>query len=305
MDQVVYDESGALLSGCFYRFGVQFSDDFLDLTEPDLDETWIVAKRTPTNEELRCRRPGDQTWVWVRTGGPVWDEEKGEYRDVEVKWCDCPADPSHVTHSTYSEYELEVEGGTRVGDIVPEFSHNVVLSASFAAKLRESGLTGFNLVRPAVVPNDDRPEEPDLRVLRSLGRGGRRSRRVVGVPNACPYCGAGPLICGACGYEEVKCPRCSNITRILSSVHKGAGDKRLRMAAEPKAGEILDGSRWDGSDFFGSSYVTRRAVDWLLSVHAAPFYARPVRVWTDKMSDEQKKCLERAKKPVGEWAAAS
>ncbi len=288
MDQIITDESGTLLSGYFYRFDIPFGDDSLRLTEPDLDETWVVAKRTPTNDELR-RRPGGE--IWMLESEPGGDPETRH---------DCPIDPGHVTHSMYTAFEVDLSGGARVGDIVPEFSHNVVLSAAFAQKLEGSGLTGFDLIRPGIIPNDDRPELPKLRVLRFLGRGGSRPRRVVGVPDACPFCGKGPLICPGCGFEEIKCSECDNITRILASVHKGPGDKRLRMAPEPKAGEVLGGTRWDGSDFFGSCYVTRRTVDWLLSVHAAPFYARPVRVWVDGMTDEQKGWLERAKRPVGE-----
>lgn len=298
MDNIITDESGDIRSGYFYRFGVPFDEEVWKAAEPDFDETWIVARRSPTDREIRSR-PGGEPWMWAKHVGPLEFEPDG---DPETRH-DCPVSPDHVTHSMYKAFEVDLSGGARVGDILPEFSGNVVLSAPFAEKLKNSGLSGFDLLPATITVNQawgrDDGEGPPLFHLRFLGRECQRPRKVVGVPNVCPFCGAGPLICPECGYEVSLCPKCDNDTRILSSVHKGAGDKRLRMAAEPKAGEVLDGSRWDGSDFFGSSYVTRRTVDWLLAVHAAPFYAQPVRVCIDDMSDEQRKLLEQARQPVG------
>jgi len=287
MDQIIADESGTLLSGYFYRFGLPIDDDFADA---DCEETWIVAKRSPTDDELTRRGAG--SWMSAEGVG-VTDDEAVIRRD-------CPIDPAHITGQAYKAFEAELSGGPRIGDILLHNSGEVVLSPSFTERLESSGLTGFDFMPLTITLNFTSGQDPKLSVLRFLGRGGQRPRKVVGVPNACPFCGAGPLICTACGYEVIRCPKCGNITRILTQAHKGPGDKRLRMAAEPKAGEVLDGSRWDGSDFFGSSYITRRAVDWLLSIHAAPFVARPVRVWVDKMTNEQKGWLERAKRPVGE-----
>ena len=53
----------------------------------------------------------------------------------------------------------------------------------------------------------------------------------------------------------------------------------------------------DGQDFvqaYGEMFITRRALHWLTSVHARPFWARPARLWVDGMSDEQKSWLTRA-----------
>ena len=75
----------------------------------------------------------------------------------------------------------------------------------------------------------------------------------------------------------------------------------LKFADEPKEGDILQGKSWDGKDFFQGSYkrfITKRALNWLLCVHAKPFFAKPVRVCTDGMSDEQMKWLKLAQEPI-------
>lgn len=97
----------------------------------------------------------------------------------------------------------------------------------------------------------------------------------------------------------VKCLHCSEITAISARAHKGADDRRLRLSPIPREGPILEGKDWDGSDFLRDSFITKRALDWLLSVHAAPFVARPARVCIDGMTDKQKKWLEAATKPLG------
>lgn len=48
-------------------------------------------------------------------------------------------------------------------------------------------------------------------------------------------------------------------------------DPRIVAASIPKNGIPLSGASWDGSDFmqgFNQGIVSRRALDWLLSVHA-------------------------------------
>ncbi len=67
---------------------------------------------------------------------------------------------------------------------------------------------------------------------------------------------------------------------------------------------MIDVNRWDGSDFvfvtldasgLRTNVVTKRVIDWLLSIHAAPFVARPVLARLDGATPEQLKMLEAAK----------
>ena len=66
--------------------------------------------------------------------------------------------------------------------------------------------------------------------------------------------------------------------------------------------QIVDGRRWDGTDFFGGGdglqTVTRRAVDWLLSIHAYPFEAQPVPVNIAGMTKAERERLEQARTPL-------
>jgi hypothetical protein len=68
-----------------------------------------------------------------------------------------------------------------------------------------------------------------------------------------------------------------------------------------RRGWILDGKRWDGADLINSNginYISKRVLDWLLMVHAAPFYAKPARFCVDGMSDKQLARLEETQKPL-------
>lgn len=69
MDQIIADESGTLLSGYFYRFDLPISDDFVDA---DYDETWIVGRRSPTDDELIARRAA--SWMSVEVV-PDWEDQ--------------------------------------------------------------------------------------------------------------------------------------------------------------------------------------------------------------------------------------
>jgi hypothetical protein len=49
----------------------------------------------------------------------------------------------------------------------------------------------------------------------------------------------------------------------------------------------------------GRKLASKRFIDWLLRVHAAPFYARPISFCMDGMNDEQKKWFDEIQKPLG------
>jgi len=93
---------------------------------------------------------------------------------------------------------------------------------------------------------------------------------------------------------------------VIARDHRGADDHRyvLDVPYWRESVVIVDASRWDGSDFnFYSSLmtvaehvVTRRVVDWLLSIHATPFYARAVPVDVTGASPETLARLEAARR---------
>jgi hypothetical protein len=86
-------------------------------------------------------------------------------------------------------------------------------------------------------------------------------------------------------------------------LREGSSDKRLffDVSAERKRGQILEGKRWDGADLVsvrGWNFISKRVLDWLLMVHAAPFYARPARFCIDGMTEKQLARLEEIQRPI-------
>ena len=76
-------------------------------------------------------------------------------------------------------------------------------------------------------------------------------------------------------------------------------DKRLKSADVPKKGRIFQGKTWDGKDFINNwNLITKRALNWLLCVHAKPFYVRPARVCIDGMSKKQLEWLKTAQTDI-------
>jgi hypothetical protein len=91
------------------------------------------------------------------------------------------------------------------------------------------------------------------------------------------------------------CENCGKETHVIDYLHKGAGDKRIPF--ESGLEWIIDGKTWDGSDLFQWRYASKRFIDWLLRVHAAPFYAQPVWFCVDGMNDQQERWLDELQKP--------
>lgn len=142
--------------------------------------------------------------------------------------------------------------------------------------------------------------------------------------NRCPWCGRGPLSCSECGEwfgrQFRHCHRCrrdvfasecegSQLTRKEWHDFPDALVAPIPPESKPKFGSLLrfsddspissvDPARWDGSDFFSGNIVTRRVVDWLLSLHVRPFIAKPIAVDVLNISDTDRERLERAKRPV-------
>jgi hypothetical protein len=86
---------------------------------------------------------------------------------------------------------------------------------------------------------------------------------------------------------------------IIESQHKGESDRRIPFE-EGGTWNVIEGNSWDGSDLIqarGTPYASKRFIDWLLRIHAAPFYAEPVYFCVDGMSDQQKKWFDDLQKP--------
>lgn len=286
---VYLDRSGRLVSGVFFRFDVATDDRPIGKPREDT----ILSPRSPTESELNGR--GEQ-YLTIKI---EQHREKEHHR--------CPEYPSHVTEHEVDSARYRVFEEGRLAAFIIDMSEGGIISQAvsgrFAAKLQASGLTGCSLVQAEPARKKDTATGVDLHILNFIGRGCQRPESVRGAANACPYCGNSPLVCPACGDQANPCSRCQQITITLQEWHEGPSDKKLTTgnhATDDFVPPILEGARWDGSDFIYPYFITKRALDWLLSVHAAPFYAKPAVVCIDGMSDEQKKWLERAKRLVGE-----
>jgi hypothetical protein len=293
VDNVIYRETGRLIPGVFYRFKVQFSDD---VDDSDYDKTWIVSRRNPTSDELDLKPDSVPRWAWISLG---------EDLDRARRKHDCPLDKAHVTAS-YPSYPKEPVAeifGARLSDFVPDADSNLaIVNETLAERLKRSGLTGLSFTTIATWEHVNERPGAKLSIANFEGRDCRRGFEVAGAPNACPFCGRKPLICPACGYGGAVCPDCGKHTLTWTHLHQGAGDRRLKGNLEGfHKKPIVEGKRWDGSDFSynrSGGIITRRALDWLLGVHAAPFYVQPMLVDIEGMTDEQLAKLEAARKPL-------
>ena len=280
------DRSGTLVPRVFFQLWEAMDDQ--PYGEP-VEDT-LLSPRSPTEAELE--RQGEKYLKVLVTDAT----RKENHR--------CSDHTDHVTGVEYADVRYRIHTSGRLADFIQDMNEanlTGLVRGEFAAKLRGSGLTGFRLERAAPEKPKDAATGVDLHMLNHVGRNCQRPASIRLAPNACPHCGYAPLICPACGYQAQPCPQCEGLAFASRKRHKGPGDKRL--ITDRPAGfypQILDGGRWDGSDFIDGRFITKRALDWLLSIHAAPFFAEPVLVCIDGMSDEQKKWLERAKRLVGE-----
>jgi hypothetical protein len=63
----------------------------------------------------------------------------------------------------------------------------------------------------------------------------------------------------------------------------------------------IDGQTRDGSALaktWGMNFASKRFIDWLLRVHAAPFFAQPVWFCVDGMNDQQQRWFKELEKPL-------
>jgi len=285
MPRIVLDQSATLHKGVFYRFTVPFEDR--PVVETPTAE-WIVVPRNPTGEELRSQ--GKETWLYI-------DDRPDFDSSFEIKGC--PADPSHVTFSYYTKIAGESFRG-RVSPIIAA-ANGLVVVISDALKQRMESLKVSGARTDAMRVTDHYTDAPvkGFWALQFVGKVKRRLPKFVDAPNSCPYCGKSKIICESCGYWNLRCLHCGKQMVILDSAHGGQSDKRIPYEHGCNW-RIIDGNSWDGSDVLGgssSTYASKRFIDWLLRIHAAPFYAEPVFFCVDGMSDQQKKWFDDLQKP--------
>jgi hypothetical protein len=284
MGKVVLDRRGDLQKSVFYRFNVQFED------APHFpDKGAIIVPRVPANSELVAS--GKEPYRWITITG---DSNKL----VEAK--DCVLDKTHVTHSYFTKLDGEAYGGNRVSPIIPTSgSDTVVLSDDLRCRIERLRLRGSRIDPINLTESDNGPKLHGFWALQFVGKIILRLPKLVDTPNACPHCGRGKLMCEGCGEWSAYCSSCRKQMVTTENMHKGPDDKRIPIE-EDGIWRVLEGKCWDGNDLVqakAAPFASKRFIDWLLRIHAAPFYAEPVYFCVDGMSDQQKKWFEDLQKP--------
>jgi len=213
---------------------------------------------------------------------------------------ECPVDPAHVTADILTDTCADLYGGAECGAYICDVSLiHVIVSEPFSEQLQASGLTGFDTTALEIRENQSNLQDPRLRLMRLTGKECQRHPTIhIPEPNACRFCGWGPVVCEACGFIASYCPNCDEDLLVSGEEHQGPADRRFKQMPLPPEGLILDGQSWDGSDFIVSrgrlGFVTNRAVEWMVSVDAAPFIAKPRRVDVKGLSKQQLEAIHKA-----------
>lgn len=228
--------------------------------------------------------------------------------DVDTALIDCDQVKGHISEYgsfRHKEGRLHLDWGKSIPSMADSVGYHWnsrwVISDRVRLAISAPRVSGAEFLPLKVVENTaNLPLKERYWLLQSRARNCRRPARVVGAENACPYCGEEPVICPTCGHEMWKCVKCHELT--TTSDRKDPKDRRLLHCSFPhRRIFVVDGSRWDGSDVFfiqGRTAVSKRILDKLLSIHAGPFVAEPIAVWTDEMTAEQKERLDEVSQPL-------
>ena len=274
MEIITYDESGEFRTDLFCEVTIP-----LFVSEPDeagREDTGLIASL------------GNGVERYVHADSiPTWDREFA-----------CPGNPRHQTKLRFREASVDLFGGPVVGDFVHD-SLLLIVAGQFVDRLTGTGLSGVEFLPLAINENQSDANPGALFRLAFTSKDCTR-KKTVRIPegNACPFCGFIPIICPDCGDISYECPACQEDVIVPRRKHGGAADRRHFITPIPREGRIVEGMLWDGSDFLHDGMrmiATRRTVNWLLSVHATPFVARPRRVNVAGATPEQLERLERAK----------
>jgi hypothetical protein len=205
-----------------------------------------------------------------------------ETTDYDILYNECLGPPRHSFQSRIANANAIARGGRRVVEFVSGVCDGwYALSSETASQLLQSGLTGFELF-PIRFDIEEYQLEFDLPCqffgLNFVGRAFNRVGRVVGL-NQCVYCGQDDLYCFECGDYFLACPRCQALVGI--EVDDPALEFVTFSESRPDAyrsSGILDGDRYDGSDFFSGRSgqgLSARAVEWFLEHGVRGFCAHP------------------------------
>ena len=265
----------------------------------------------------------------ITSNGPVAAEDGPFCQDedpVESDGPRCELDPRHVLGRRIDLYRFHVvsSGASYPGLFPPIVGHGLaefVVRREVADRLRTTDLTGLAVAPVEVTDWDLSGDEESAAEIRDALGGNDALRHVAGTgrpcgpfwtveppeANRCCYCGLAPLRCPGCGAAPQergsRCPRCGN--EPIQNARDATPEERAAgvVLADPAAFEpwvAVDPRRWDGSDLTADGVVTRRFVDYLLSIHAWPFIAQPLAALSEGLDAATRAKLAAARRPVVE-----
>lgn len=264
---------------CFFEIEVLIDD----LGPP------TVSRDVKLESHVSLRNPTDADWIRVcRSEGSEWEL---------VRRCDSAVDHIKERYLTKGIYRVQA-GSRRCESFYYDMSDDSVplVSDTFAKRLAQSRLDGIRMV-PLDLQGLGR-RGTRVHAVHAMGRECWHPLSVRGVPNLCPSCGKSPIVCPHCWACFLFCPKCEEQTYTWEGGVRA--DVRLPVISPPskRPAPYIDGHRWDGCDFVYHNGTTpmmivgRRALNWLLSVHAAPLFAQSIAVDIGRMSKEQLRRLD-------------
>jgi hypothetical protein len=267
------DQSGKLVKGYFYSLRADFSRR----RSGDEADDWIFSSSEYEDSFAYC-------------DGANWRSEKERF--------ECSLNKEHKTDSEPVDVTVDLCGGGTIGGFVPDMSVALV-NEQVAESINESGLKQAHASLVPIGTNQTPAKDPRVYHLHLSGRNPRRPHRIEPESaNNCPYCGYGPLLCTVCGVGSAVCRKCKKRCIVSRDKWRGEKDPRIVIDDRPNIEQIIEVNRWDGSDLCGGwlrGIITRRALDLLLSIHAAPFRAVPLAADISDITAEKREWLEEAK----------
>lgn len=278
--RIKLDTRGDLREGYFFSIGSNLEDAL-----------WEARYDPPRRKGVIFSDAENDEWMYsTGSTGTVIDPVKP-----------CSRNPKHyVPHKIVAANWIRVTSGDAF-PFIPSMEL-LFINEDLAKALKASQLVGADPLRVKQVLDHVLDEEPGIYAMRGAACDRWLTKPRIVEPSDkdhCPFCGHAPVLCPECGSYDTFCPVCKK--KVVSSASEHQGRKAPSILSERLTeSSPIDVSRWDGSDFIGDcgDLITKRALDFLISVHARPFSAVPLKADVSGLTDEQWKRLELSTKPV-------
>ena len=279
---IVVDESGTMREDIFYKVTTEKYSLWHFLPDADKQGFTVLPPKPFAHAS-----PDEPNWLTAHAH---------QWRDSLRTDMLCPAKgtPAHQRQPFVEDLQGDLFDGPAVADFVIDVTIGwLLVTSGFARLLRETTLTGYDLRPFKVIVNQSEVPKIELFHLQPCGFNCERPPHITRGENLCPFCKRSPVFCSTCGNRWFTCPNCRSQMHVTPG-YQGPDDKRLLIQRNSRNGGILDGNRWDGSDFMTSHdhmYFSGRAFEWMMTIHAGPLVGIPARFCVDGMDARNRKRL--------------